>query len=95
MLPRFLEWSAEHADDPPMTREELITLQRSMDTADEEDRIREAERQTEATTHVTTSSDMPTILSVSSESSVDESTLTLFQSVDGTEESVTDAQSLS
>ena len=105
MLPRFLDWSAQHTDDPPMTQEELIALQRSMDTADEEDLAREAERQREATTHATSTSDLPTIVSLSSESSanpeehgeentsVDESYATLFQSIDGTEDSLTDTQS--
>ena len=88
-----------------MTREELVELQRSMDRADEEDLAREAERQREATTHATSTSDLPTIVSLSSESSanpeeheeentsVDESYVTLFQSIDGTEDSLTDTQS--
>ena len=51
-------------------------------------------RRAESSTRVTLIPELPTIASVSSDSSLDESYATLFQSIEETEDSLTDTQSL-
>ena len=52
----------------------------------------ETERRAEGSTRVTSTPELPTIASVSSDSSLDESYATLFQSIEGTEDSLTNTQ---